>query len=311
MEKDMVDKLNRFSLSVEDRSDISLEEKDIVKSKEKCGRNLLGKLFGTKKSNFAGLKFTMLKIWLTKEAFSMKEVGQNLFQFIFESQEDKLRVLRGKSWSFDNQYLIIREWSDKILDQADSITSTKLWVQVWNIPIQWITVKMGRKIGLKFGGILDVNIPEFGSPNGRSIRILVDINLEKPLLRGSYISLGVESCWVDFTYENLQGFCFYCSRVGHLDRTCYIRKEDIQLGNICEGQFGEWLQAIENSVIRTPIRNVRTQVPKESSDHNLNVKESTSGDVIELVGDRNKELDSKEHSTAARNKGVELINLSL
>ncbi|KAK6141805.1 hypothetical protein DH2020_024455 [Rehmannia glutinosa] len=226
MEHDIVDKLKLLCLSSEEKGEVSLEEIDVFKSKKECERSLLGKMFGSKKPNFAGLRNTLLNIWQTKEVFSVREIGQNLFQFVFASQEDKLKVLGGKSWSFENQYLILREWYDNILDHVESFTSVDLWIQVWNLPYHWITMETGRKIGIKFENILDVLIPKLGSSKGRCIKVLVEIDLAKPLLRETFIKLREESRWVDFKYENLQGFCSYCGVVGHLDKLCQKKRDD-------------------------------------------------------------------------------------
>ncbi|KAK6160117.1 hypothetical protein DH2020_003498 [Rehmannia glutinosa] len=245
MARDLVDRLKSFSLSIEEKDEILLEKKDIIKRKEESERSLIGKLYGEKRVNFVGFRSTVSAIWQTKERFTVREVGVNLYQFIFFSQEDKIRVLRGKTWSFDGLYLVLKEWAEDILEKTDQLNSVELWVQVWNLPYFWIGVETGRKIGKKFDNILDVLVPETGSSKGMFIKILVVVNLDKPLLRGAFITLNSEKVWVDFRYENLQSFCFYCGMVGHLERGCSTRREDIRLDKLEEGQFGEWLRVSE------------------------------------------------------------------
>ncbi|KAK6140965.1 hypothetical protein DH2020_025293 [Rehmannia glutinosa] len=245
MARELVDRLNSFSLSSEEKNEIFLENIDIFKRKEESERSLIGRLFGDKKVNFAGFRSTVTAIWQTKESFTVREIGVNLFQFIFSSQEDKIRVLNGKTWSFENMYLVLREWSENILDKIDQLNSVELWVQVWNLPYFWIGVETGRKIGKKFDKILDVVVPETGSSKGLFIRILAVVNLDKPLLRGTYITLHSEKVWVDFRYEKLQNFCFYCGLVGHLERGCLARRDDMQRDKLEEDQFGEWLRVSE------------------------------------------------------------------
>lgn len=43
------------------------------------------------------------------------------------------------------------------------------------------------------------------------------VNLDKPLLRGTNLKLNGAICWVDFKYEKLADFCYYCGHVGHTD----------------------------------------------------------------------------------------------
>ncbi|KAK6121118.1 hypothetical protein DH2020_045144 [Rehmannia glutinosa] len=244
MDQDNSYKLKSFSLSREEKGEIVLEEEDIAICKAECERSLIGRIFGTKKVNFMGIKNTTASIWQTKESFSVREIGVNLYQFVFFSEEDKIRVLKGKTWSFDNQYLILREWAENIMESIDTLNKVELWIQVWNLPHHWTGTKTGIKIGKKFEGCIDVIVPETGSSKGRFIKILALVNLDKPLLRGTNIKLGSELVWVDFRYENLQKFCFYCGFVGHTERVCNNRREDLQKDQLIAGQFGDWLRAI-------------------------------------------------------------------
>ncbi|KAK6116451.1 hypothetical protein DH2020_049913 [Rehmannia glutinosa] len=157
--------------------------------------------------------------------------------------KDKVKVLKGKAWSFENQYLILREWTEDILEKIEEISKVDLWIQVWNLPYHWIGVDTGRKIGKKIGNVWDVFVPETGSYKGRYIKILVEVDLNKPLFRGTNMKLGLEVVWVDFRYENLQGFCCYCGRVRHLERGCMDKTEDLKYDRLREGQYGEWLKA--------------------------------------------------------------------
>lgn len=71
-------------------------------------------------------------------------------------------------------------------------------------------------------------IPEFGSSRKRQIKILVTINLDKPLLRGTNLKLNNVVCWVDFKHEQLAAFCYYYGRVGHSDIMCVRRGKDLR-----------------------------------------------------------------------------------
>lgn len=100
------------------------------------------------------------------------------------------------------------------------------------------------KVGKLFSHVSEVLIPEFGSSRGRPLKILATVNLDKPLLRGVNIKLNDVVCWVDFKYEQLAAFCYYCDKVGHSDRLCARRKEDLRKNELNEGQYREWLKGV-------------------------------------------------------------------
>lgn len=74
--------------------------------------------------------------------------------------------------------------------------------------------------------------------------MLVEIDVTKPLIRGTNISCEGEKQWVGFKYENFPLFCFYCGRICHGERTCEKRIHDSQREEVEEGQYGEWLRAL-------------------------------------------------------------------
>ena len=53
--------------------------------------------------------------------------------------------------------------------------------------------------------------------------LLVNIDISKPLCRGRAVRLGTsEKGWVDFRYECLPIFCYWCGKLDHDDRDCTL-----------------------------------------------------------------------------------------
>lgn len=65
------------------------------------------------------------------------------------------------------------------------------------------------------------------------MKLLVEVDLDKPLLRGTKIKLDHELLWVDFKYEQLSRFCFYCEKFGHQEKNCVTKVKDSREGCIC------------------------------------------------------------------------------
>ncbi|CAA0827193.1 Unknown protein [Striga hermonthica] len=189
------------------------------------------------------MRNTLQSVWQTQKPFNIRSLGHNKFQFIFNSEGDKQRVFTGKTWSFDGQYLLLREWSPTCEEHKEEDDIIQLWVQIWDLPIHWVSAEIGLKVGKLFHNVIDVVVPDMGVYGGRLIKILVELNLKDPILRGTHIRLGGEARWVHFKYENLLNFCYYCGRIGHADRNCALKKEDVKKNSLNTGQFGEWLRA--------------------------------------------------------------------
>lgn len=85
-------------------------------------------------------------------------------------------------------------------------------------------------------------IREYGSKVGRYAKLLIEVDLTKPLVRGTKWCCNGETRWVEFKYENFPIFYFCCRMIGHGERRCKRKKEDIQKLDLHKGQFGEWIR---------------------------------------------------------------------
>lgn len=62
------------------------------------------------------------------------------------------------------------------------------------------------------------------------LKMMIEIDLEKLLLRDTKIKWDKEMVWQDFRYELLPIFCFYCGRIRHSNRS-HDRKMEDSWGN--------------------------------------------------------------------------------
>lgn len=117
-----------------------------------------------------------------------------------------------------------------------------------NLPNHWISKDAGFKFKNIFYDVTNVLILESGSKKGRHLKVLAEVNLEKPLLRDTKLKYNDQEVWVEFKYENVATFCYYCGLVGHSERSCSARKNVARSGDIREEQYGEWLRADLNKL---------------------------------------------------------------
>lgn len=71
------------------------------------------------------------------------------------------------------------------------------------------------------------------------MRVMIDVN--KPLPQGFWLPRAEgKKTWVEFKFERLSDFCFLCSKLGHLQRSC--SDSGGQLGNPDQAAYGEWMK---------------------------------------------------------------------
>ncbi|KAH0633124.1 hypothetical protein KY284_035910 [Solanum tuberosum] len=213
MTEEIIERLHQFTLTEEEKETVSIEISDVLSSTNDCEVSLFGKVVSDKKVDLQGVKNTMPVAWGNPTGLQIKEIGWNFFQFKFKDKEGMNKVLFGTPWLYDKFLLNIQIWEPGLKSTSSIFNVCELWVQVWNIPLHWMSMDVGRKIGNALGGIVDIVIPENGSKEGQYIRPKARMNITKPLPRG------------------------------HNEKTCAHRAKDVQDGTVKTDQFGIWLKA--------------------------------------------------------------------
>lgn len=199
MDPDILTRLQSLNLKEEEEMGFHLEHSDITVSREECQRSLIGKVYDEKIVNFTGLKNTLTTLWSSSGAFKIRELGVNMFQFVFfANRQDMMKVLNGKAWTFDAQFIVLKQWREDMDFFSEKFNKIHIWIQVWNLPPHWISRETGLRFKHIFSDVLDVLIPEGGSKKGRHLKILAELDLDKPLLRGTKLRFQEQAVWIDF-----------------------------------------------------------------------------------------------------------------
>ncbi|CAA0812281.1 Unknown protein, partial [Striga hermonthica] len=242
---ELSDRLQAFSLSDWEAKVVDIAQDDIKLSDDECRRSLFGKVIGDRPASWIGIRRAMSQIWKLNQPMEVKDLSPNYFQFIFQDVEDKKRVSAGNNWSFENQYLILREWSNGISSKHQSFRELTLWVQIHNIPLNWVSSEVGFKIGRAFKSLKNVVVASIGNHGGKLLRLLVTLDIDEPIPRVLHIRLGDQIANVMFKYEKLLNLCHYCGKIGHLDRNCARKMEDVANSSMKDRQYGDWLKAAD------------------------------------------------------------------
>lgn len=114
----------------------------------------------------------------------------------------------------------------------------RVWVHMSELPLSCMNEERGKIIGATISEVIEVDTQIYGSGWGKFLRVLVLLDLSKPLARGRTISVMGRKFWIPLRYEKLPYFCFTCGCIVHGKGIC--EKKDIDGGE----QFGMWLRAV-------------------------------------------------------------------
>lgn len=128
MDSDILNYFKNFQLGAEEDEGFRVELEDVQLSTNECHRSLMGKLYGKKIANFTGFKNTLDVMWPLAKPQRIKELGVNLFQFVFATEQDKNKILNGKAWTFDSQFLILKPWFERTDFTIVNFNKLSIWI---------------------------------------------------------------------------------------------------------------------------------------------------------------------------------------
>ncbi|CAN0858030.1 hypothetical protein LINGRAHAP2_LOCUS7049 [Linum grandiflorum] len=143
-----------------------------------------------------------------------------LCQFIFSSENDKLKVLK-KSPSSTNKYFIcLSDWEPPTPQAVALLVHAPFWIHLCDLPRKYCTVKIGEKLGSLIGQVVLSTICEDIASHRLFLRIRVILNAARPLI--SEVGAVHNSFHIQTTvrYENIPLLCFTCGLLGHDKKHC-------------------------------------------------------------------------------------------
>ena len=224
---------------------IIFDEQDVAQGVEVCERSLISRVVTEKSINKASFQNAMTNMWGVKEGLKIVEIQEKLFQLFFEEERAMVGVQKGSPWLYRNAWVLMKRWEREVEPHQMNFDEVDIWIQIWGLSTHCRTPLMGRKIGLCLGVVKEVAVYDMGVGNGTVLKVLVRVNINKPLRKG--VNAGSKKdgvSWVDFRYEQLPQFCYQCGIVGHGESFCRTKEEgasqnqDLPFRPCLQGQLG-------------------------------------------------------------------------
>ena len=115
-------------------------------------------------------------------------------------------ILDKSLWSFDKRLVLLKRFNGDVSLDKVSFQRFSFWIWVSNIPIKSMNSTVGNYIANEIGIPILVDAPKSGLAWGPFLRIRVDIDITKPLMRGKMIHIeGMEK---GVCISNMRGSLF-------------------------------------------------------------------------------------------------------
>ncbi|XP_050207874.1 uncharacterized protein LOC126657251 [Mercurialis annua] len=182
---------------------------------------LVGKFLTDKNVNCVAVKSVLPPIWKPVKGVQITEAAPNLFLFQFFHERDMRRVIDDGPWTFEFHLFICRQLVVGETVAEVELWDADLWVHILDIPLGLASNKLGEDVGNFLGKFVSHDTRAVRPSEGSSMRVRVSIDVRKPLKRRMKIKRSANAwCWLNFQYERVPMFCFYCGIMGHSEKYC-------------------------------------------------------------------------------------------
>jgi len=99
--------------------------------------SLIVKPTNPRKQNLRAMLSTMPRLWGVGDEVTGRILENRKVQFLFQSEESMLSVLRRGPWSFNNWMCVVQKWTP--LHSDEDLKRIPFWVQIRGIPLNFLT----------------------------------------------------------------------------------------------------------------------------------------------------------------------------
>lgn len=202
---------------------IKISQDEYCKGVEDFQRVLRSRLTlskGDKPYSARDLSIKIDKIWKTSAGWKMVPLGKGFYDFHFDSPEDHKKIWAAGTVNLKPGLLRFSPWTKdfKLFEQKQ--THASLWIRLVELPQEYWRERILKEIASAVGTPIDIDGPTRNRSFGHYARILVDIDLSKPVHDEILVERDGFAFMVEVQYERRPLFCNHCHSIGHDVTNC-------------------------------------------------------------------------------------------
>ncbi|XP_019179040.1 PREDICTED: uncharacterized protein LOC109174251 [Ipomoea nil] len=182
---------------------------------------LIGRFLTTKLVKMEFMSQVMASVWQPVKGVQVSELQPGLFLFVFYHETDIQLVLEGGPRSFENHTFVCKQIEDGVIPVSVPLDTVDMWIQVHDLPLGYTSDLILEQVGNFMGTFIKIDDRFVNAPWKTFYRIRVSISVLKPLKWCmKLMKRDKTTCWVNFKYERLHNFCYFCGMMEHLHKYC-------------------------------------------------------------------------------------------
>ena len=109
--------------------------------------SILNAKFLTKRAlNPKAVAATFMPIWRSKRGFKIKNLGNHIMIFTFDSETEVDTILANAPWSFDKHLMILQKYDGVSKIEDLDFNNTPFWIQLHGLPVKFMTITVAETL---------------------------------------------------------------------------------------------------------------------------------------------------------------------
>ncbi|KAJ0974944.1 hypothetical protein J5N97_016909 [Dioscorea zingiberensis] len=204
--------LEKIKASVTDT--ISLDPEALSRAHEAMRGTLFGKVLG-RAPNLEVAREILSKLWGSYGDFSIADMPNGFFVIRCSSESMAEDLLVDGPWSINGSIFHLLRWKEHFEPMYEKLSTATVWVQLNNMPVEYWETEHLEALVNYFGRLIKVDPTRYEMGRAKFVRVCIEIDLQKPLKKGVWVSTPKSKSFVSILYERLPVFCYRCGIVGH------------------------------------------------------------------------------------------------
>ena len=206
--EDIVGRWKSLSITEEEGEIVGIDDEMLQEGEKEVLCGILGKVLTKRPLRKSSFRGAIARLWKVEGGFTMRELENDVFLFLFSDAKERRRILDMEPWVFDKHLIVLKKVNgDDVLNWGDWCF-TPFWVQAHNLPMRGIVEKIGMMIGEATGVAIRVWKDKDGKCGGSFFRIRVLVDVLKPIRRVVPAMLGSSGAvhWAGLKFERFLDF---------------------------------------------------------------------------------------------------------
>ncbi|XP_065848420.1 uncharacterized protein [Euphorbia lathyris] len=190
---------------------------------EACKHSVIGRITLAKGDlpwKHPDLKLKLNTIWGMNMKWKLISLGKGFFHIILNTADDLNSVWSKGALALKPGILRLSPWQPGFDPVNHRSTSVQIWVRLYNLPWEFWDKQIIADIARVIGVPLRFDKNTIDGEFGHFARILIELDLSKPLQKEIRVDTDNLIVWAQVFYENLPGFYSECNSVGHVMTNC-------------------------------------------------------------------------------------------